>query len=94
MTNQNIGFLIYIIASLIAITILSYLYIAKKPSSDPFCSCRNMTNKICPDPKVLTKLYNSGKLTEFTNFAKIQSDNKDNWKVPMPEDECALNNYQ
>ena len=92
--NCNIPYL-YIIISMAVIAILTYLYITKKCSdSEPFCSCRNMINKICPDPKVLTNLYNTGKLTEFTDFAKIQS-GKNNWRTTvMPEDEFAAMNYK
>lgn len=90
--NKNVISYGYIIISLLVIGILTYLYITKKPS-ESFCSCRNMTNKICPDPNVLTKLYETGKLTEYTNFANIQKD-KDNWKnLVMPEDEFASHKY-
>jgi hypothetical protein len=52
-----------------------------------------MINKICPDPAVLTGLYDSGKLTENTNFAKIQQNHNSNWKTVMPEDEFVQHNY-
>lgn len=90
--NKNVISYMYIIVSLFAIAILSYLYI-NKTNTESFCSCRNMTNKICPDPKVLTKLYESGKLTEFTDFADIQK-GKNNWKtLVMPDDEFASQNH-
>jgi len=88
--NNQIS-LIYVFMSLLLISLLTYLYVNK--GKETFCSCRNMINKICPDPAVLTGLYDSGKLTENTNFAKIQQNHNSNWKTVMPEDEFVQHNY-
>jgi hypothetical protein len=79
---------IYVIISLAIITVLTYLYITKK-SSESFCTCRNMTNKYCPNPQVLSDLYYSGKLTESTDLNKIKKENI-NLRLPMPDDQFAL----
>jgi len=87
-----------IFGTILGITLLILLFVCllrKKPEN--FCSCRHETKKICPDPKVLTDLYNSGKLTEFTDFEAIRNKyggGANNWKITMPEDEFAKNNYQ
>ena len=87
-----------IIGAALAIFIVVFIYsISNKPKNEPFCSCRHETTKICPDPGVLTDLYNSNKLTEYTDFEKIRDNYGGGdkvWKVAMPEDEFALNNYQ
>ena len=81
--NKNILTLSYIVISIIVISVLIVMLLKCKKES--FCACRNMTSKRCPSPEVLTNLYNSGKLTEFTNFAKIQEANP-KWKQIMPDD--------
>ena len=81
--NKNILSISYFIISMIVIIVLIIFLIRCKKES--FCACRNMTSKRCPDPSVLTSLYNSGKLTEFTDFAKIQKSNP-KWKQVMPDD--------
>ena len=81
--NKNILALSYMVISTIAILILVGLLVKCKKES--FCACRHMTSKRCPNPHVLTDLYNSGKLTEFTDFAKIQQANPV-WKQIMPSD--------
>lgn len=73
----------YIITSLIVIVIL--IFMINNCKKEPFCACRNMTSKRCPNPEVLTTLYNDGVLTENTNFAKIQQSNP-YWKTIMPDD--------
>jgi len=74
---------LYVISSL---AVISYLiYVNYKKSSEPFCNCFPIIDKRCPDPKVLTSLYNSGKLTEYTNLAKIEGTPAP-WKTSMPED--------
>jgi hypothetical protein len=83
MDNKNILTLSYIVISAIAIVFLIALLVKCKKES--FCACRHMTSKRCPNPHVLTDLYNSGKLTEFTDFAKIQQANP-KWKQIMPDD--------
>ena len=85
---QTLNF-IYIVLSITAIVILVYLYVNK--CREPFCACRHEGDKRCPDPKVLTDLYNSGKLTEYTDFAKISRGAPE--KMIMPEDRFAKQNY-
>ena len=80
--DKNILTLSYIVISSIVIAILIVLLLKCKKES--FCACRNMTSKRCPNPEVLTNLYNSGKLTEYTDFAKIQQANP-YWKEIMPD---------
>lgn len=80
--DKNIMYTGYVVLSII-IVILIYLLINCK-KNEKFCSCRQMTNKICPDPKVLTSLYESGELTENTDLTKF---GKPVWKTVMPDDE-------
>ena len=77
----------YIIGSLIVIVFL--IVMINNCKKETFCACRNMTSKRCPNPEVLTTLYNDGVLTENTNFAKIQQSNP-SWKTIMPDDIFAL----
>ena len=86
--NFNLG-LIYVIVSLCVIGVLLYLYLTCK-GHEPFCNCFPVVNKVCPNTKVLTDLYNTGRLTESTDLAKMQ---RPGWKTVMPEDQFALNNY-
>jgi hypothetical protein len=79
---MNISF-VYVLLSLLAITILTYLNFKK--STESFCNCLPIRDKRCPDPGVLTDLYNSGKLTEFTDFAKKEGSPAP-WKIAMPQD--------
>jgi uncharacterized membrane protein len=81
--NKNILSIVYVFISIIVIIVLIYLLLNCK-KHESFCSCRQMTNKICPDPKVLTSLYNSGELTESTDFMKFWNPEP---KVIMPDDE-------
>lgn len=85
---MNISY-IYIILSLAAIS--SLLYLCFKKSSEGFCNCFPIRDKRCPDPKVLTDLYNSGELTEFTDFSKKEGASP-GWKVAMPEDMFSIKN--
>jgi hypothetical protein len=85
---MNISF-IFVLGSFIAITILSYLCFRK--SSEGFCNCFPIRDKRCPDPKVLTDLYNSGELTEFTDFSKKEG-SPPGWKIAMPEDMFSIEN--
>ena len=82
MNSNDISF-IYIVLSILTITILSYLYFYK--SREGFCTCHSIADKRCPDPKNLTNLYNSGKLTESTNFAAKEGTPAP-WKIAMPQD--------
>jgi hypothetical protein len=82
MNSNNISF-VYVLLSLTAIVILSYLYFNK--SKESFCVCHPIRDKRCPSPGVLTDLYNSGELTEYTDFAKKEGSPVP-WKVAMPED--------
>ena len=84
-----------VIIGIIGIVVLIWTYnkcTSKCPvcsQKESFCACRNMADKRCPDPNVLNQLYTSGKLTEFTDFAKIQKENPA-WKTDMPYDRFLL----
>ena len=69
------------------IAVVAYLVFRPNPptKNEPFCNCFPIRDKRCPDPKVLTDLYNSGKLTEFTNFAELEGSPAP-WKIAMPDD--------
>jgi len=85
---MNSNNLIYVIITTIIVVIVSVVYIKQIKNGDDsenFCSCRNMTKKICPSPQELVNLYNSNKLTEYTDLAKIQSLDP-TWKQVMPDD--------
>lgn len=79
----------YVLVSFAVIAILTYLYFRK--STEGFCNCFPIRDKRCPDPKVLTALYNSGELTEFTDFSKKEG-SPPAWKVAMPEDMFTMEN--
>ena len=83
MNSENNFYSIYVVSSLALISYLLFLNFQK--SREPFCNCFPIIDKRCPDPKVLTSLYNSGKLTEYTNLAKIEGTPVP-WKTSMPED--------
>ena len=69
------------------IAVVTYFVFRPKPvvKHEPFCNCFPIRDKRCPDPKVLTDLYNSGKLTEFTDFSKMEGSPAP-WKIAMPDD--------
>jgi hypothetical protein len=72
-------FYIYVVISLIVITILIAL-LQNKKKNEGFCNCFGMqtpAEKTCPDPDLLKALYNSGELTEFTDLDKGR---KPEWK--------------
>jgi hypothetical protein len=73
----------YVILSLGVIGYL--LYLNFKKSCESFCNCFPIIDKRCPDTGVLTSLYSSGKLTEYTDLAKIEGSPAP-WKTSMPED--------
>ena len=81
--NTNTLSMAYIIISIIVIVVL--IFMINNCKKEHFCACRNMISKRCPNPEVLTTLYNNGVLTENTNFAKIQQSNP-YWKTIMPDD--------
>lgn len=72
-----------IISAFVIIILVSTLSKCKK---EGFCACRNMTSKKCPSPEVLTTLYNTNKLTEYTDRDKFQKENPPYWKNIMPND--------
>lgn len=82
MNSTNVS-LVYVVSSLTLISFLLYLNFGK--SKESFCNCFPIIDKRCPDPKVLTSLYNSGKLTEYTDLATIEGSPVP-WKTAMPED--------
>jgi len=81
-TNISIA---YVIISIIAIGVLIYLLVNHKKGHESFCSCRNMINRVCPDPQNQINLYNSGQLTENTDLSKVAG-GPPGWKTIMPED--------
>lgn len=70
MNQKNISMIVYVVVSLVAVSILGYLlYDCKK--KEKFCgACTPMGMKTNPNRALLHKLYNEGKLTEFSNFGK------------------------
>ena len=78
--NKNLTYIIY---GLISVVIIVLVYILTK-KRETFCSCRQMKNKVCTDSRELTSLYEQGRLTENTNFAKIQ---KPVWKNVLSVDQ-------
>jgi len=77
---------IVFVITIAAFAVLIYIMITKPPTkNEPFCNCFPIRDKRCPDPKVLTDLYNSGKLTEFTDFAQMEGSPAP-WKIAMPDD--------
>lgn len=79
--NSNTAVLIYVVVSIVVIGVILYLLIKCK-NKDKFCTCQGMNSKRCPNPQNLQALYNSGKLTEFTNLAAAQ-DGK--WRETMAQ---------
>ena len=76
------------LAILLVFLLLSWIFrkcTEKCPNTETFCTCQDMVDKKCPDLNNLHQLYSSGKLTEFTDFAKIQKENPA-WKTDMPYD--------
>ena len=71
------------ISAFVIIVLVNALSKCKKEN---FCTCRNMTSKRCPDPEVLTTLYNTNKLTEYTDRDKFQKEFPPHWKNIMPND--------
>ena len=63
---------IIIVILLLSISIVLVLDDDSWCSKDNFCTCQGMGNKVCPNTKLLKDLYNSGKLTEYSDFAKMQ----------------------
>ena len=84
--NKNIIYTTYVFISIIVIIILIYL-LSNCKKHESFCQCRNMTNKICVDPKELTSLYEEGLLTENTDLMKYW---KPISKVIMPDEQFDL----
>jgi hypothetical protein len=48
-------------------------YLMSSTNSESFCTCQGMSSKRCPDPEILQDLYNTGKLTEYSDLAGAQS---------------------
>ena len=73
----NISLLLFIIFILSCLTIKSAL----KSKTEKFCQCtRGQTQKICVDPKELSKIYEEGKLTE-NNYDKFK---EPSWTDRLP----------
>ena len=81
--NQPTISIAYVLISIIVIGVLIYLLATCKKES--FCSCRNMINRVCPDPQNQINLYNSGQLTENTDLTKVAG-GPPGWKTIQPYD--------
>ena len=62
----------YVALSLIVVIVLVVLLATLSKKNEAFCQCRAEGQKVCPSTHVLTNLYNDGKLTENSPFAKWQ----------------------
>jgi hypothetical protein len=78
---------IYLFASLIVIALATTFFVRGNNCScsnyqkDNFCNCYSLGYKKCPEPKVLTAAYESGKLTETTDLGD---------KRPWPVDNIGV----
>ncbi len=70
MVKLNIAMIAYVVISLVAIGVLAGLYMKCKKKEDGFCNCTGIGNRVCPNLPLLHKMYNDGKLTEFTDRSK------------------------
>jgi len=62
--------------SIISILLIGILVKEQKDNYCNYCStCQGMDSIVYPNRKILKKLYNEGKLTEFSDF-----DNHNRWK--------------
>lgn len=67
--------IIIVSATILVIIIGALVYNWRK--KEAFCgTCQGIGNKVCPNRKMLHKLYNEGKLTEFTTNLE---QNKNQW---------------
>lgn len=81
MNTVNVPMITYIIVSLFAIFILAYFLHSCNNNKEDFCGkCSGIGIKTDSNRSLLSKLYNQGKLTEYSKFHK----NKD-W-MGMPWD--------
>ena len=67
MANLNLAMVAYVVISLSAIGVLLVLYLKCKNKGEGFC--QGIGYKVCPNLPLLHKLYNEGKVTEFSDFA-------------------------
>jgi len=104
-TSKDDNFLnkwgIYILAFLFLVSIGFNIWQMYKGCKESFCTCQGAVSKYCPNPKVLTDLYEDGTLTEnsklikgntwespmpYDSFSKSHSTGNNNWIDPMPYD--------
>lgn len=70
---MNTFIAIYIFFSLVAIALLTYfLVITIKKKKECLCVCHGMDTEVCHNRDLLTKLYQTGQLTEYTDLSKQQ----------------------
>ena len=82
--DQNYKNTCCLIIFIIIIAVIAYY---SKMSKEKFCGCRGLQDtKYCADPKMLTQLYEQGRLTE-TNFPQIPGNNSPGWSSIMPMDQ-------
>ena len=63
---MNVAMIIYVVVSLVAIGVLVYFYTRCKKGEN-FCgACHGIGIKSYPDRPLVRRLYDEGKLTEFT----------------------------
>lgn len=60
-----------IICVVLTLAVIGTLIALLARSSDNFCgTCQGLDSKVCPNKQLLRKLYEEGKLTEFTDLKK------------------------
>ena len=92
--KQDMMMILYILFSLVVIGIFVYLYwkCNKKTSEGFFCgACQGIGNKICTNRSLLRKLYDEGKLTEFTDNSKVHK-NWEQMEYDIPKHDKNNNN--
>lgn len=70
---------LYVLLSLVAIAVLAYfLYDCK--NKEKFCgACQGMDGMTYPDRELIRKLYNEGKLTEYSPMNQHPKWKKNSW---------------
>jgi hypothetical protein len=68
MSNVNPAVIVFVLIALCAIGALTYMLLECKKKLKGEGFCQGIGNKVCTNRPLLHKLYNEGKLTEFTDF--------------------------
>jgi len=69
---MNIALIVYVVVSLAGLAVLGYFLYNCKKNKEPFCgTCQGAGQKVCTNKALLRKLYQEGKLTEFTDRSKV-----------------------